>query len=90
MIWELTNTFRLRVEPMNFILEQYREGGINRRTGEQGKAKWVICGYYSTLQNAIRAIPDEIAQHPEVETFAGFIERLDKLAGQLARRVGHA
>lgn len=89
MIWELAENWRISVVPLNFILEHFEEGGINRKTGEQGKAKWVRKGYYSSLEKAISAIPSELAQHPEVKTFGDLSARLDTLARQISRRVGH-
>jgi len=90
MLWQLTDTVRIKVIPLNFVLEMYEEGGINPKTRKQAPAKWRIKGYYSTLEKAIAALPSELAQHPDVETFEGLCARIDKLAGQLARRVGHA
>jgi hypothetical protein len=88
MIWQLTDDYRISVVPMNFILERLREGGIDPKTKQPGKPRWVTVGYYSSLEAAISALPSDIAQHPEIETFAHLSEALRKLAGQLSRRVG--
>ena len=86
MIWQLTDDFRIKVVPLNFILE-YMADGVNRKTGEPTR-KWKLHGYYSTLQNAIAALPDRVAQHHEVKTIGDLTARLDSLAVQLSKRVG--
>jgi hypothetical protein len=90
VIWQLTDDYRISVVPMNFILERLQDGGKNPKTGEFAKPRWVNVGYYSSLEAAISALPSDIAQHPEIETFAHLSEALRKLAGQLSRRVGGA
>lgn len=87
MIWQLTDDIRIKVVPLNFILERLVQGK-NPKTKEPTET-WRVCGYYSSLESAIRALPSELAQCPDVETFEGLCARLDKLAGQLSRRVGH-
>lgn len=86
MIWQLTEDYRIRVIPLNFVLE-YLADGINPKTKEPTR-KWKVHGYYSTLQGAIAALPDREAQHPEVKTIGDLTARLDGLAAQLSRRVG--
>jgi len=86
MIWQLTDDFRIRVVPLNFILE-YMADVVNPKTGET-KQKWKRHGYYSTLQNAIAALPDRVAQHPEVKTIGDLTARIESLAVQLSKRVG--
>lgn len=87
MIWEITDTHRVRVEPLNFVLERRHH---TKPTGDhpEGREVWKVVGYHSGLESALRAIPDDIAALPEVQDYAGLRARLEALVGQLARRVG--
>lgn len=86
MIWQLTPEYRVKVIPLNFVLERWTES-VNPKTKEP-TAGWKVIGYYSGLESAIRAIPDDLAQHPEVKDWEGLRERLESLADKLARSVG--
>ena len=86
MIWQLTEDYRIKVVPLNFILE-YMADGVNPKTKAPTR-KWKLHGYYSTLQAAIMAIPDREAQHPTVKTIGDLTARLEHLAAQLSKRVG--
>ena len=87
MIWELANGYRVRTEPMNFILERFHRTKPSKKHPE-GRDVWKVVGYYSGLRSAISAIPSDIALSPEVETFGCLEARLDALADKLARSVG--
>lgn len=87
MIWEISKDYRVSVVPLNFVLER-RHHTRPSDDHPEGRDTWKTVGYYSGLESALRAIPDDIAQLPEVQDYAGLRARLDTLAGQLARRVG--
>lgn len=86
MIWQLSEEYRVKVEPLNFVLQRLTE--VTNRETKEARMDWKTVGYYSGLESAIRAIPDDIALSPEVEDYKGLRALLDALAGQLARRVG--
>ena len=89
MIIQLTEDWRIKVIPLNYVLEERVESGI----GPGGKLpkepyKWEVKGYYSGLRSALTALPDFLAQSPKVETAEALFARWDKLCVQFARSAG--
>lgn len=86
MIIDLTDQWRVKVEPMNFILQQYAQTKPSKKNPEGGM-KWKTYGYYSGLESALRALPDALAQCPEIETYQGYLAAWNDLARDLGGRM---
>lgn len=48
----------------NYILQELREGGINRRTGELAAPRWVDVGYYGRLDHLISSLLNRSLEIP--------------------------
>lgn len=98
MIIQLTERWRLRrYDDLNFVVEYYAEGGMNQRTKQKGPDRWVIKGYYSSLFQAIVALPDRMAFDPTLQSFEeleaailSVVDRLEGLLDPLADRIVEA
>jgi hypothetical protein len=84
VIWEIQD-YRVRTEPMNFILER-RHWTKPSKKNPEGREAFVLVGYYSSLSSAVGAIPDDIALSPEVGNYSSLKARLEVLANELERR----
>ena len=84
MIWQLTDDYRIKVVPLNFILE-YMADGVNPKTGEPTREPAITKIF---RRKRPPNVPDRVAQHPEVKTIGDLKARLDGLAAQLSKRVG--
>ena len=77
-----------RYDDLNFVLEYFQAGGINRRTKELGPDKWVIKGFYSGLADAIRALPIKVPLDPRIRDFDTLRRRLSAIAASLEECAG--
>ena len=87
MIIEISDEWRVRVEPMNFILEQYREVIAKNKPP---RMDWKFVGYYASLEQALLRIPHHLMQSGDLENIAGLPTRWESLIAQFSRRVGKA
>lgn len=87
MIIPLSDDWQVKVVPLNFVLEQrYRTKPSNEHP--EGRLDWKVCGYYSGLQAALLALPDHLAQSPEIETYEGFLAEWEALSKRITARIG--
>ena len=85
MILSLNDDYRINVSSMNFTLEQ----SYTVKEGDNaGQERWKTLGYYSGFESVLRAIPDHLAQHPDVVTFEDFMGRWKALAKDVGGRFG--
>lgn len=86
MIIELTNDYRAKRIPHNVVLERL-EAVHDFKTGEFLRMDWKECGFYATLNQAIRAIPGDVVLDQRVASFDAAIARIEAMADQLEARV---
>ena len=76
----LDDEYRIRrYDSLNVVVERLVPGGKHPTTGEIGKDKWRILGFYGGLSQALSRIPDHLAMNPEIATLAEYRRRWDKL-----------
>lgn len=66
----------------NWILQEFQEGGIWRKTGQKGQSKWVDLGYYGQLKHLIEAL---LHRSIEVPNAPSLDEQLKAILEELKR-----
>jgi len=84
MIINITDEYRVKTIPMNFVLEQYRE--IKPRN-KPVRYEWVFLGYYSGLASALKALPDHVALAEGLIDVGHLSARLRDIAEDAAKRL---
>ena len=84
MIIEISENFRVKTIPLNFVLEERVEADATRKIKPKCSHKWVIRGYYSGLSAALAAIPDYLAQSPAIKTLGDYTRAWDALRKEVA------
>jgi hypothetical protein len=80
VIWEIADEWRVRTEPMNFVLEKLGTT-VSRETREE-RPEWKFVGYYMNLSACLKALPNELALDPRIEDVTELLDRLQTLASQ--------
>lgn len=83
MIITLNDDYRIRVETLNFVLQERhvsKAGKVAGREIEGGKETWKTLGYYSGLESVLMALPDHLAQSESVTTLHDYLDRWRTLA----------
>ena len=84
MIINITDEYRVKTIPMNFVLEQYRE---LKPRDKPSHHEWVFLGFYSGLASALRALPDHVALTEDLNDVAALSARLRDIAEGAAKRL---
>lgn len=87
MIIEVSDEWRIKVEPMNFILEQLVEV---KPKDKPAHMDWKFCGYFPDPETALKALPGHLMQSRDLETMSGLSARWERVIAQFTRRVGKA
>ena len=86
MIIQLSDDFRIRTDPYNWILERYAEV-MDFKTGEPtGRYDWRLQGYYGSAEQAIKAIPDHLARSPEIKTLQALNAAMERQVAMMDHR----
>jgi len=77
-------THRITCSPdrRNWILEELREGGIFKKTGQQGASKWVEIGYYGKLEHLVSRMFDLMVEVPKGSDLA---KQLDQIVAEIKK-----
>ena len=81
----MTDDWRVKVIPMNFVLEQHKKTKPSKKYPD-GRMQWVRYGYYSSLENALRAIPSALAQSPTLTTLEEYTAEWRRIAASVQKK----
>ncbi len=84
MIWQLSDDYRVRTIPMNFVLEEYRE---IKPKDKPAYHEWTFLGNYSGLRSVLHALPDWVALRDDTKTLEGLLVALEALADDITERI---
>lgn len=76
----VSEEWRLKIEPMNVILQKHH---LVKPKDEPEHYTWKLVGYYGSIAQALKAIPDAITLGSQFETLAELNQLLSKLADAL-------
>ena len=84
MLWAINDDYRVRTEPMNYILEQ--RVTVTPKEGEP-RTEWKLLGYYSGLAAALKALPNFIGLRADVDTVQKLMAELTAIGAELQAKL---
>jgi hypothetical protein len=74
MQFDVGEKYQIATDRYNWMFRQRR--GIDKKTGEQ---RWDVWGYWGTLEQLVRAIPDHMARRMDGEEMEWYSEYQDDI-----------
>jgi hypothetical protein len=84
MIWQLTDEYRVKTEPMNYVLQELR---TVRPKDKPPYEEWQTLGYYSGLRSVMKALPDYMGLRDDVTSLESLLGRLENTIEEVIARV---